>query len=233
MALSVDEKQKIAYLKNIKLFTSLSDDELRQMSDKVTVKRFRKNETILYEEDTTEFMYMIFSGSVKVIKTTGDGKEIILSVHQAGNFFGEMSLIDGKTLPASVLATEESIISFVSKKDFFSILFSQKKVLENLLKILSSRLRNSWETVKLLSYNQASQRVRALFFMLAEEYGQQTEEGIKLTIRLSHQDISEMTGMTRETVTRILDKWQKAGEITILENKVIRLNPSFHKRVDV
>jgi CRP/FNR family transcriptional regulator len=106
-------------------------------------------------------------------------------------------------------------------------------VLENLLKILSSRLRNSWETVKLLSYNQASQRVRALFFMLAEEYGQQTEEGIKLTIRLSHQDISEMTGMTRETVTRILDKWQKAGEITILENKVIRLNPSFHKRVDV
>lgn len=230
MSRGLDEKKKIEYLKNIKLFSSLTADELHKISVHITTKWFGKNETILHEEDTSEFMYIIFSGRVKVIKTTGEGKEVILSIHQAGHFFGEMSLIDGKTIPASVVATEESIISFISKKNFFTILYSQVKVLENLLLILSTRLRNSWETIKLLSYNQGSQRVRALFFMLIDEYGKETDKGIELNIKLSHQQISEMTGMTRETVTRVIDKWQKIGEITILKNKLIRINPSFHKR---
>jgi len=230
MSRDLDEKKKIEYLKNIKLFSSLTADELCKISGNITTKWFGKNETILHEEDTSEFMYMIFSGQVKVVKTTGEGKEIILSMHQAGNFFGEMSLIDGKTIPASVVATEESLISLISKKEFFSILHNQKKVFENLLIILSSRLRSSWESIKLLSFNQASQRLRALFFMLIDEYGKKTDEGTELNIKLSHQEISEMTGMTRETVTRVIDKWQKSGEITILKDKLIRLNPSFHKR---
>jgi CRP/FNR family transcriptional regulator len=99
--------------------------------------------------------------------------------------------------------------------------------------ILSSRLRNSWESIKLLSFNQASQRIRTLFFMLVEEYGKKTDEGVMLNIHLSHQEISDMTGMTRETVTRVFDKWQKIGEITILKNKLIRLKPTFHKRSDL
>lgn len=233
MSRHLDEKKKIEYLKNIKLFSSLTADELHNISGNIITKWFRKNETILHEEDTNEFMYMIFSGQVKVVKTTGEGKEIIISIHQAGNFFGEMSLIDGKTIPASVVATEESLISLISKKEFFSILHNQKKVFENLLMILSSRLRNSWESIKLLSFNQASQRIRSLFFMLVDEYGKKTDEGVRLDIQLSHQEISEMTGLTRETVTRVLDKWQKIGEIIILKNKFILLNPSFHKRIDL
>lgn len=229
----VDEKKKIAYLKTIKLFSFLTDEELRDIGRKVSVRRFRKNETILHEEDTSEFMYIIFSGKVKVVKTTGEGKEIILSMHMAGNFFGEMSLIDGKTIPASVIAMEESLISFISKKDFFSILYTQQKLLENLLRILSSRLRSSWESIKLLTFNQASQRIRTLFFLLVDEFGSKTDAGIELKIKLSHQEISEMTGMTRETVSRVLDKWQKIGEVSILKDKVIRLNPSFHKRDDL
>ena len=230
MSRDLDEKKKIEYLKNIQIFSSLTDEELHQASTHITTKRFKKNEMILHEEDTSDSMYMIFSGKVKVVKTTGEGKEIILSMHQEGNFFGEMSLIDGKTTPASVIATEDSIISFISKKNFFAIIYSQVKVLENLLLILSTRLRNSWETIKLLSFNQGSQRVRALFFMLIDDHGKKTDEGTELKIKLSHQEISEMTGMTRETVTRVIDKWQKIGEITILKNKLIRINPSFHKR---
>lgn len=229
----LDEKEKASALKNIQLFSELPDKELNQINSKIALKLFRKNETILYEENTSEFMYIILSGKVKVIKTTGEGKEIILAMHNAGNFFGEMSLIDGKTSPASVAATEDSIISVISKKDFYSLLFEHKKVLENLLKILSSRLRTSWDTIKLLNFNNASQRIRTLFFMLSEEHGKRTADGIILNANLSHKEISEMTGLTRETVTRVMDKWQKEGEIAILKNKSIRLNPAFHKRDDL
>ncbi|MEW6713501.1 MAG: Crp/Fnr family transcriptional regulator [Nitrospirota bacterium] len=233
MAEILNEKDKAAALKNIQLFSELSDREVHQIGDKLAPKIFKKNETILYEEDTSEFMYIILSGKVKVIKTTGEGKEIILAMHNAGSFFGEMSLIDGKTSPASVIATEDSIISIISKNDFYSLLFAHKKVLETLLKILSSRLRTSWDTIKLLNFNNASQRIRTLFFMLAEEHGKRTSEGIVLNANLSHKEISEMTGLTRETVTRVMDKWQKAGEVAILKNKSVRLNPAFHKRDDL
>ncbi len=229
----LNEKEKAGALKKFQLFSELPDKELHQINSQIVLKLFKKNETILYEEDTSEFMYIILSGKVKVIKTTGEGKEIILAMHNAGSFFGEMSLIDGKTSPASVVATEDSIISIISKNDFYSLLFTHKKVLENLLKIFSSRLRSSWDTIKLLNFNNASQRIRTLFFMLSEEHGKRTADGIILNANLSHKEISEMTGLTRETVTRVMDKWQKEGEIAILKNKSIRLNPAFHKRADL
>jgi CRP/FNR family cyclic AMP-dependent transcriptional regulator len=164
---------------------------------------------------------------VKIVRTTLDGKEIILAIHQSGSFFGEMSLIDGKTSPASVIATEDSLISIISKADFFSIIFSQNKITRNLLHILCDRLRKSWDTIQLLNFNNAAQRTKMLFLMLADEYGEKTPEGIILNIKLTHQDISDMTGLTRETVTRVIDKFQKSKEITILKDKYIRLGNNF------
>jgi len=220
-------KHEIESLRRIQLFSSLSDEELQLVGDKLAVKRFRKNEIILQEEDTNEYMYIILDGKVKVVQTTEDGKEILLAIHQTGDSFGEMSLIDGKTSPATVMATENSIAAIVSKKDFYSIIETQKKVLNNLLLLLCSRYRESWEKIQMLNYKNASHRVKILFLMLSEKYGEKTPEGMTLNIKLTHQEIAEMTGMTRETVTRVIDKWQRDGEISVLKNKFIQLGPDF------
>jgi CRP/FNR family transcriptional regulator len=172
-------------------------------------------------------MYIILDGKVKVIQTTEDGKEILLAIHQSGDSFGEMSLIDGKTSPATVLATENSAAAIVSKKDFYFILETQKKVLNNLLLLLCSRHRESWEKIQMLNYKNASHRVKILFLMLSDKYGEKTPEGITLNIKLTHQEMAEMTGMTRETVTRVIDKWQRDGEINVLKNKFIHMRPNF------
>jgi len=223
----VQDLHKNEFLKKIQLFSALTDKEIEDITSKLIVKKFKRHETILYEEDTNEFMYIILLGKVKVVRMTEDGKEIILAVHQAGEFFGEMSLIDGKTTPASVIATEDSLVAVISRKDFYSVLITQNKIMISLLKIFCFRLRKSWDTIQLLNFNNAAQRVKMLFYMLSDEYGKESPEGIILNIKLTHQDIAEMTGMTRETITRILDKWQKSGELTVLKNKVIRLNPNF------
>ncbi len=226
----MSSKHRDELIKKTRLFSSLSDTEMDQVIKKMVVRQFRKNETILYEEDTNEFMYVMLLGKVKVIRTTEDGKEIIFAMHPEGDFFGEMSLIDGKTTPASVISTEDSLIAIISKKDFFLIIFSQSRVTQNLLEILCSRLRKSWDTIQLLNFNNASQRTKMLFLMLSDEYGEKTAEGIVLNIKLTHQDISDMTGLTRETVTRVLDKLQKNNEITILKDKYIRLNKIFFQK---
>ena len=221
------EKHKSIFFKKTQLFSSLPDIDIEKITNYLIVKQFKKNSTILYEEDTNEFMYIILMGKVKAVRTTEDGKEIILAIHGSGSFFGEMSLIDGKTMPASVISIEDSLIAIISKKDFFSLLFSHKKVTINLMEILCSRLRRSWDTIQLLNFNNASQRTKMMFFMLSDEYGEKTREGTVLNIKLTHQDISDMTGLTRETVTRVIDKLQKSNEITILKNKYISLCPNF------
>ena len=214
-------------MRHIALFSSLSDAELREIKAHVVMRDFRKNQTILYEEETSEFMYVILHGKVKISRQGKEGKETILSMHRSGEFFGELSLIDGKTTPASVVAVEHSNVGIISKDHFYSLLYTQRKVLENLLMILCARLREAWQKIEMLNFNDASQRLKMLMNMLAETYGEKTAAGTVLRVRLIHQDIADMTGLTRETVTRVLDRWKKGGEIEMIEGKFIRLNPEF------
>ena len=221
------------FIKKARIFSSLNDSEIELIVSRLSVKQFIKGETILYEEDTNQYMYVIMLGRVKVVRATEEGKEIILAIHQAGSFFGEMSLIDGKTAPASVLAIEDSLVAIITKKDFFEIVFSQNKVTHNLLKILCDRLRKSWDTIQLLNFNNAAQRTKMMLLMLADEHGTKSPEGTTINIKLTHQELSDMTGLTRETITRVIDKMQKSGEIVVLkETKFIRLTPDFVKKDD-
>lgn len=222
-------RQMLDMLRNIQLFSSLAEEELHQISKQIQIRRFKKNGVILYEENTNQVMYIILSGKVKVLQTTEDGKEIILAIHKAGDFFGEISLIDSLTMPASVVATEESIVAIISKKDFYTILHSQGKVVEDLLLIMCSRLRESWRKMQILSLNNAAQKIRMLFLMLSQDHGKKTVDGLMLDIKLTHQDIANMVGITRETVTRILDKWLVDEDIRVIKKKFMLLSNDFLK----
>jgi CRP/FNR family transcriptional regulator len=214
-------------LRRVRLFHSLTDEELYDISPKVILKDFKKNQIILRERDTNSFMYIVIEGKVKIYQITNEGKEMILSMHGNGDFFGELSLIDGKTDPATVAATEHSQVAILSRHDFFFLLHTEKKILENLLELMCTRLRESWKKIQMMNFNDASQRIKMLMLMLAENYGEKTDKGTTLRIKLIHQNIADMTGLTRETVTRVLDKWKKSGEITITKDKWIHLNPEF------
>ena len=221
------ENIKLDFLRRTDLFSSMTDEELQEISGDIVVEEFKKNEIILREEDTSGYMYIILFGKVKAYKTTEEGKEIILALHQSDEFFGELSLIDGQTTPATVSAIEDSLISIISRKAFYSILLQRPPVLEKILHILCARLRESWEKIRILNSKHASQKITMLLLMLSHEYGQKTQEGISMNVKLTHQDIADMTGLTRESVTRAMDKLQKDNEISILGNKLIRLNAEF------
>lgn len=217
-------------LNMIELFSTLTDEELDSIAKLLVVKRFKKNDVILHEEDTSKFMYIILSGKVKVIQITEDAKEILLAIHQAGEFFGEMSFIDGKTSPATIVAADDCVINIISRDEFYSSIITNKRILYNLLLILCSRLRESWDKIQLLNLKNASERLKILFYMLSNKYGEITSKGITLNIKLTHQEIAEMSGMARETVTRVLDKWNKEGEISFLGNKLIQLKTDFFQK---
>ena len=223
----MNDDRTINLLRKIELFDALTTEELQEIRDKLIIRKFKKNEVILYEEDTNKFMYAILEGKVKILQTTEDGREIIMAMHQAGDSFGEISLIDGKTATASVVATADALIAIVPKRDFYSLLDSSPKFLDSLLQMLCSRIRENVEKIQLLNFNNAAHRVKMLLIKLSTTHGQESQEGMSLTMKLTHQDIANMTGLTRETVTRALDQWQRSGDIRVLDNKCLFLSKGF------
>lgn len=224
--LKMDDKT-LASLKQIELLDSLSDEELKDISAAFVIKKVNKNELVLHERDTGNFMYMVLSGKVKVVQAREDWHEIILAIHETGQFFGEIALIDGKTSPATVVSATESVIALISKKDFLWLIGRHGKIRDKLLQILCVRLRESWEKIRMLTMKDPAERIRVLFLGLCQTSAKSTQQGMVIKVKITHQDIADMTGLTRETVTRILKKWQNGGQITILEKRFIRLNPEF------
>jgi CRP/FNR family transcriptional regulator, cyclic AMP receptor protein len=216
-------------MKQMQMFFSLTTAELDSLVDKIVFRQYKKNEMILQENDSNNFMYLILSGRVKAVQTTDDGKEIIRAIHKTGDSFGELSLIDCKSAAAAVITMKSTTAAIISKMNFFSILYSQKKVLDNLLLMFCTRLRDAFDKLDMSNFKSAYQRITALLQQLSHEYGVRVQEGIMLDIKLTHQNLADMSGLTRETVTRALNRLQKDGEITIKNKKTIYLNPSFPK----
>ena len=217
-------------LKVIPLFNSFSDEELSVVQEIIIEKNYRKNSVILSEDEAKEYMYIVFSGRLKVIQISTDGKEQILVTRKKGDYFGEMSLIDGKTQPATVVAMEDSTVGLVSKNDFESIFLKNEKVLKQIIFMLCERLRESWSMLRVRSFEDAENRVRAVLTHVSSLYGIKDMRGDIIPLKMTHQEIADYASLARETVSRLISRFCQAGEIEVLENKNIVLKPSFVKK---
>jgi len=220
-------------LKVIPLFNSFSDEELSVVQEIIIEKNYRKNSVILSEDEAKEYMYIVFSGRLKVIQISTDGKEQILVTRKKGDYFGEMSLIDGKTQPATVVAMEDSTVGLVSKNDFESIFLKNEKVLKQIIFMLCERLRESWSMLRVRSFEDAENRVRAVLTHVSSLYGIKDMRGDIIPLKMTHQEIADYASLARETVSRLISRFCQAGEIEVLENKNIVLKPSFVKKPSV
>lgn len=214
-------------LKNIPFFGDLTTNELDEIEHIIVIKRFTKGQVVLLEEETAEYMYIIFSGKVRVVQTSEDGKERILAIHKKGDYFGEMSFFDKKTSPATVVAMEEAEIALLSKVYFERFVLKNEKMAYQFISMLCMRLRESWMMLKIMSFSDAEERVRAVLKNIGKLYGVPDKRGIIVALQLTHKDIANYASVSRETVSRLLSRFTKQGEIEILDNKYILIKSSF------
>ena len=216
-------------LQGIPFFSCFSDEDLANIEQIIIEKSVRKNDVILWEEETKNYMYIVFSGKIKVIQMGPEGKEQILVIRKKGDFFGEMALLDGKTQPATVVAIEDATVGLVSKNDFETYFLKNDKVLKQIISVLCERLRESWLMLRVLSFDDAEHRVRAVLNNISSLYGVKDMRGTIIPLKLTHQEIADYASLARETVSRLLSRFCHAGEIEVLENKNIVLKPSFSR----
>ena len=212
-------------LRRVPLFATLTDPEFRNLERVFRVRPYQKNQVIFLEEEAGTYMYIVLAGKVKVTKSTPGGKESILAIHRQGDFFGEMSLLDGKTSPATVAAMEDCRIAAVSAADFRRFLMTNEKVVHQIIQVLCGRLRYVWAQIQSLSYSTAEARIRGGIRQLGLKHGVADSRGIIIDLKITHQEIAEMVGTSRETVTRTLARLQKSGIIQMENRRIILLDP--------
>ncbi len=222
---------KFTELRKVKLFHGLADSELMGILDYVNIKDFKRGEIVIYPEDTNDIFYSLIKGKVKMLRSDENGKEMVVAVHQSGDSFGEISVIDGKECPATAVAMELSRVALIEKDNFYALISSQKDVLNNLMQFFCVRLRDMWNTCELLTYDNAARRIKMFFLVNLNKYGIPTDTGITINMKLTHQEIADMVGITRETVSRVIGEWKKNGDISILPNKHIHFHKNFLLKV--
>lgn len=220
---------QIRTLEHIPLFSELPAGERNGLCTLIQEKRYRKGSVILMEDDARNYMYIIFSGKIKVVKIHPDGREQILVIRKKWDFFGEMTLLDGKGQPATIMAMEDSVVGLISKNDFDRHFMSNVHVLKGIITLLCERLRESWMMLRVLSQSDAETRLRAVLAYLSSIYGIRDQRGLIIPLKMTHKDIADHAAMTRETASRLLSRLCRTGEIEILDNKHLLLKPSFDR----
>ena len=196
-------------LRAIPLFAEVSDVDLEAVASLLIERRFPKNKTIVEEGMPGDYMYLVCDGRVKVTKLSGDGREKILEMLGSGSFFGELSLLDGAPRSASVKALTETRMLALSRGDFLNLLHRSPDLSMAVIQELTARLRQMDDQASSLSFQRVKERTQGLLVRLASDPG---PEGRRVTPTLTHQQIADMIGTSRETVTRVikglkLDGW--------------------------
>jgi CRP/FNR family cyclic AMP-dependent transcriptional regulator len=205
-------------LKNIPLFSCLNDSELTAIEKVALKKTFPKNTILFSEGDKTDSLYIICDGKVKVTINDNEGKELILSMLGTGEYFGEMALLDDEPRSASVMTKETTQLLIISKKDFMDI-FSSNPIAFNLLKGLINRLREANKKIESLGLLDVYGRVARVL----NQFAKPQKEKMVIEEKLTHQEIANMIGSSREMVSLILKELSNGGYITI-DKKQITIN---------
>jgi CRP/FNR family transcriptional regulator, cyclic AMP receptor protein len=213
--------EEMAFLRNVPIFNELSDQELEKIAALGIRKKYKKGSIILLEEETGAALFVIVSGKVKIVRMDDDGREVILSILGESDFFGEMAILDGLTRSATVVATSKSELFMIHRKDFLKLLNDYPMVSIALLKELTSRLRKADAQIKSLSLKDAAGRVATVILQLADDVGIFRKGRVEIDELPLQQDLANMAGTSRETISRMVHKFIKKGFLQLQGNKLI------------
>jgi CRP-like cAMP-binding protein len=213
--------EEVTFLRNVPIFNELSDQELDKIAALGVRKKYKKGSIILLEEETGAALFVIITGKVKIVRMDDDGREVILSILGESDFFGEMAILDGLTRSASVVATSKSELFMIHRRDFLKLLNDYPMVAIALLRELTGRLRKADTQIKSLSLKDAAGRVANVVLQLADEVGMFRKGRVEIDELPLQQDLANMAGTSRETISRMIHKFIKKGYLQLQGNKLI------------
>lgn len=201
-------------LSSVPLFSGLTEEEAQYIASHLRRRTYADRDVIVRRDSPGDALYIILSGKVKV-SYTDDVDETIIAVFRTGDFFGEMSVLDGEGRSADVVAVEPTEVAILAAEDFHAALHAVPGIAITLLKQLAGRLRRSTNWIRSLSSQDVYGRIAGQLLLLSQTHGVDVEGGRRILLRLTQNDLAGIVGASRESVNKAIGYFKSKGYISV------------------
>ncbi len=213
--------ERLWYLKRCDLFQRLGQEQLATLETRCRVRKFPRGTPVYLPSDLADSVLLLAEGRVKIGSFTEEGKQTILAFIEPGELFGELSLLGSEQREEYAETVEKSTVILISGEVMQQLLADNPEVALGVTKLFGLRRRRIERRLKYLLFHSNRERLVHLLLELAEQYGHAVEGGVELRIKLSHQDLANVIGSTRETVTVVLGELQAEGRLKLGRRKIV------------
>jgi len=197
-------------------------ESLKKLSEERELRSYKKKDDIYKEGGYPKGIYFVSKGKVKIAQTSDSGKELITELHNEGDFFGYLSLLQGEKYTSSATALEDSEVYMIPKEDFFALIYKNSEVSRKFIEILSNNLMEKEDQLVKLAYNSVRKRVAEALVKLSDKYKKEVDT--KFSMNVSREDLANMVGTATETVIRTLSDFKEEKLIEIAGSTISVVN---------
>jgi len=200
----------ISFLRGVDLFQGISEAEGQTISRLCSERRFPQGATLFSEGDPVDALYLLKEGLVKIVSISGGGRETILHILKPDEIVGAFVLVEERR-PFMAVAVEDVVATVIPRDNFLTLLSSVPTVAVNFARLLSRRLKKAEKELADFSHTWSYHRLAKVLLELSERHGEEVPTGTLITLRLTHEDLANLIGTTRETVTTQINRFERMG----------------------
>lgn len=206
---------ELASLRRMPPFRGLSDVDLASVAERLRRRQYRAGSSVINADAPGDAIFFVVSGTVKIKVDEPDGREVIIAILGLGEVFGELSLIDSAGRSADVVTQEDADLLWVERESFDEIMAEHPSVVRELLVVLTRRVRLSTEQIRALCTLDVYGKVARQLLVFAEQYGEPTDDGVRIPMRLTQTDIAGLVGASRERVNQVVVNLRERGLVAV------------------
>ena len=206
---------KLWFLKHIRLFDGISPSAMHEMEKITRMEEVKKRQPLYFPGDPSSSVYLLKRGRVKIANTAPNGKEVTFDILEAGEVFGELDVLEDAPRSTSAEALDDALICVIPRKDFDQYLAMHPNVTIKLTKLIGLRLKKIQSRVEDLVFRDVPARLAHLLSELSNTEGVTDKQGIRLKVKLTHQEMANLIGCSRETVSATLGQFREEGLINM------------------
>ena len=221
------------FLRRVPVFEDLEQEDLLLINHVTIERKLAKNQTVFSEGETGEGFHFIRSGKVKIVKLAADGREHILNILGPGEVFAEVLLFNDAPYPATAVTVEDSVVGVIRNRELEALLLEHPRVAVHIIQVMSKKLLYIQSKVKAIALSDSQAKIARTLEYLVERHGKRTGRGKEVVLEINRQDLANMAGTTRETVSRVFRTLKDDGVLEDEERRILVLKPeqlcSYHE----
>src|SRR4051812_20895671 len=222
---SGEEKQTLALLRRCDVLSDISADALQALLPGITMGTYRPRQVIYLPGDRAQGVHFLTGGRIKISKVTRDGKELTLAYRTEGDFFGEPCLLEGGPREEMAEAMDSSTTVEVDRELLDQLLRLNGIAAYKFARALIARRKDLETRVEQLIFKDVGSKLAELLLSLGHDHGIADQRGVIVGLKITHQEMANLIGSTRETVSLTLSQFKRKGLIQTEGRKVILADP--------